>query len=149
VLQPLKRKKNCIGFFDAHGCCNKYQCENEGKPGMCPAEKKALRLKNIMEDPKNGNKSITELTKDEEIGSNSTAASSTMSKSMFLESDLLQTTMACVGDFNCPKNMKCCSANMKHYHGVSKYMTRKFGYYFQNDDEYEPVVHGYCMEAVY
>jgi len=143
---PPKDKKNCIGFYDAHGCCNKYQCEGEGKPGMCPAEKKALRLKKMMENPKNENKTAVELTIKDEVEAES---STSISRSVFSESDLLQTSISCVGDYNCPKNMKCCSPNMKNYHGVSKYMNRKFGYYFGYEDEDEPVVHGFCMEAVY
>jgi len=129
-MKAPKDKKNCIGFKDNHGCCNKYQCEGDGKAGMCPMEAQALKFKHLMEN--STDKDTTGLSRKMDfhrrrfIFSRWAGSGST-------------TYMRCTGDYTCPGQMKCCSGDIEMYHGVRKILSKSSS---------ERAAYGYCQDPV-
>ncbi|CAG7834262.1 unnamed protein product [Allacma fusca] len=188
---PPKDKMNCVGFFDLHGCCTQYQCDGEGKPGMCPMQagamkfsgrvmspvniqiqpnqtmdmkdstmvpttmdsmptrqKRSVRAHKHMEPPPphhNGggfHNSHTKMAPGEASmgmgpGAGAVIGHEKHSYSIAVEPyPVGPLNLQCVGDYNCPGTMKCCSGDMRVYSdGVA--LTRN-----------THPTHGFCVEPV-
>ncbi|CAL8118374.1 unnamed protein product [Orchesella dallaii] len=199
---PPQGKMNCIAFVDPYGCCPKFQCDGDGRPGHCPAQVEAMNFQNrfnatnnmmmmgpgghmMMPHPPMGigfgpggpanmggggapppqagmapQAAAQESAPPppppppapegdaappaERIGGGSGAGSGGVSQDTtglsvkaqgFIGFPQPQNQIACIGDFNCPGVLKCCSHDMNVYVMDGRYV-------FRNRNP----TYGYCIE---
>jgi len=196
---PPQGKMNCIAFVDTYGCCPKFQCDGDGRPGHCPAQVEAMNFMNRFNSTNNmmmmmgpgGHMMIPPphmamgpggpanmgsggggapppapqaaaqesapppppaaegeaAPPAERIGGGyggggppgfappAGAGLSVKAQGSFIGFPPSQSQISCIGDFNCPGTLKCCSHDMNVYVMDGHYV-------FRNRNP----TYGYCME---
>jgi hypothetical protein len=135
-VNPPQGKMNCVGFHDPYGCCTKYQCDGEGKPGLCPMQHRALQVQmryNIsMMNNMHMNMGAPPPARQAE--DNGKPLSRAM---MMMMNNNNRMSMECISDANCGGHMKCCSQDMGVYAGGGPYMMRNVN-----------PTYGYCQDPI-
>lgn len=145
---PPAGKSNCVAFNDEHGCCPKYQCDGDTRPGLCPAEADAKKYMTLYNTTKKKGPEYHEIHPKELHPHHSDDADEEGleahgfggGKRKFQKKVLphapfwpprpplprppSMNRIACVGDFNCPGTMKCCSSDMHVYIHEGHYLQK-------------------------
>ncbi|OXA56646.1 uncharacterized protein LOC110849214 [Folsomia candida] len=154
-LSPPKNKTNCVAFKDEHGCCNKFQCDGDGKPGMCPMQVQAVHFRRMMEStsPAPTNNTIelqvmaTTMKTPTFMNSTRPPPQTPQTRERVIPGHGVVTDLRCVGDYNCPGQMKCCSSMMSTYFDPSTIKT--FGGGSKYGSLRDTAVYGLCVEPAW
>ncbi|CAG7819666.1 unnamed protein product, partial [Allacma fusca] len=139
-----KEKENCTTFIDPHGCCNKYQCEGDTKPGSCPTMKHQTYVGSPIRVM---GSNFTVMNASESLNEDSPAAVNSSNLMLFPPTRYsivsFGSLLQCVGDYTCPKQMKCCSVtNSFEDPRIKRPHAPKIHFHRQTNQ----AIHGYCME---
>ncbi|OXA43508.1 uncharacterized protein LOC110858833 [Folsomia candida] len=147
-VNPPQGKTNCVAFHDPHGCCTKFQCDGEGKPGLCPAQHHAMEIQMRLNTTHAHmmNMSMKGVTTRNAASSRTVAHLNVLephaeSVHHHMERGMPVAAVAgvgtsCISDANCPDALKCCSHDMSSY-GDGRFVMRNMN-----------PTHGQCLNPV-
>ncbi|CAG7659274.1 unnamed protein product [Allacma fusca] len=150
-VNPPKNKTNCVAFRDHFGCCNKYQCDGDAKPGFCPSIRTTHHRANVEVKGTIG-KAVDNFV----TGAKETVNKVTTHVKVPVRNVAL---MRCAGDHTCPGTMKCCSrfglersisrhkVHQESINGVKRTTTHTLKADYYKPNQRNNLVDGVCVET--